>query len=453
MRHILTIMIGLVLINLALTDMAPGADPKTEPNAEPKTEPKTEPKAERKEGPFVIHRIAIDPDAPQILYVVTGNYGVLKSTDHGTTWSLSNQGLGSYTHHAIVVDPRHPNVIYIGSWSGGVSKSMDQGAHWRAMNDGLGNTAIEDLALDPANPEILYAATTSGVFKSPDGGASWIPYGQGLPISTIENYERLLALPPGPVELVLGTSQGLFLRKKDASGWELVTDGVKDEHITTLAYEPKRRVLYAGTIKRGLLRSEDDGAHWAPPGGQLTTQWVSDIAIDPVHPDHLYVSTRGTGVFKSVDGGAHWQEINNGLPLRDIRSLAIDPRNPLTLFAGTTLEGMLKTTDGGRSWAPLHGFPRLTFDEIVASLTIPASRDSQAASRRPAEFSKCNVCHGWSDPVLNAKHTYWRVPTNTRDWRATVQRMSRRAHLTPEEAKSISDFLTRYTQSMPQDRQ
>lgn len=432
MQKIYTIIVCLMLMDMSLTGMAAGSESK------------------EKEGPFVIHRIAIDPDAPQILYAVTGNYGVLKSTNRGTTWSLSNQGLGSYTHHAMVVNPHHPNIIYIGSWSGGVSKSVDQGAHWRSMNDGLGNTAIEDLALDPATAEILYAATTSGVFKSPDGGVSWAPYSQGLPISTIENFERLLALPRGPVELVLGTSQGLFLRKNDTTGWEAVADGVKNEHIMALAYEPKRHVLYAGTMKHGLVRSNDDGAHWAPPGGQLTTQWVSDIALDPVHSDQLYVSTRGAGAFKSADGGAHWQEINNGLPLKDIRSLAIDPRSPLTVYAGTTSEGVLKTTDGGRSWVPLHGFPYLTFSEIVASLTIPAPRDRPTATPRPTEFAKCNACHGWVDTTLNAKHTYWRVPPNKRDWRATVQRMSQRARLTPEEARTISEFLTQYTQSTPQ---
>jgi photosystem II stability/assembly factor-like uncharacterized protein len=435
MRRFHAIMFGLVLIDLTLTAVAP-AD---------------ERKAEQKEGPFVIHRISIDPAAPKILYAATGNYGILKSTDHGTTWSLSNQGLGSYTHHAMVINPRQPNVVYVGSWSGGISKSVDQGVHWRPVNDGLGNTAIEDLTLDPTNPEILYAATTSGVFKSPDGGASWIPYSQGLPIREIENFERLLAVSPGPVELLLGTSQGLFLRKKDASAWETVADGAKNEHATALAYEPRRHILYAGTMKRGLLRSEDNGAHWASPGGQLTTQWVSDIVIDPIHAGQLYVSTRGAGVFRSADGGVHWEVINNGLPLKDIRSLAIDPQNPKTLYAGTTLEGLLKTTDNGRSWVPLQGFPHLTFGEIVDSLTIPAPRDRPAASPRPSEFSKCNACHGWVDPILNAKHTYWRVPPNKRDWHATVQRMSQRARLTPQEAKTIAEFLTQYTQSTPQD--
>ncbi|HTP41911.1 MAG TPA: hypothetical protein VML36_05775 [Nitrospiria bacterium] len=401
----------------------------------------------RKEGPFVIHRIAVDPAAPQILYAVTSNYGILKSTDHGASWILSNQGLGSYTHHAVVVDPLHPDVVYVGSWSGGVSKSDDQGAHWRAVNDGLGNTAIEDLALDPTDTGNLYAATTAGVFKSPDGGVSWMPYSQGLPVTDIENFERLLALPQGPVELVLGTSQGLFLRRTGASGWVAESDGIAHEHITALASVPASRVIYAGTIKNGLWRSEDAGVDWSPMKGLLDRQWVSDIAIDPTNTSHLYVSTRGAGIFASTDGGAHWDAINDGLPVKDIRSLAVDPGHPMTVYAGTTLEGMLATTDGGRSWTPLRNYPRLTFDEIVASLTLPAPRDRATAPPSPSEFIRCNSCHGWADPTLNTKHTYWRVVPNRRNWGATVQRMSRRARLTPEEAAAITKFLTEYTHS------
>jgi photosystem II stability/assembly factor-like uncharacterized protein len=400
---------------------------------------------ERKEGPFVIHQIALDPDNPQIIYAATSNYGILKSTDGGTTWSLSNQGLGSYTHHAVVVNPLHPNIVYVGSWSGGVSKSIDRGAHWTAVNDGLGNTAIEDLFLDPINPETLYAATTSGVFKSPDGGTSWTPYSEGLPISQIENFQRLLALPFGSIELFLGTSQGLFKRERNAPTWEAVNSVAKKESITSFVYEPKAHLLYAGTIKHGLLRSQDGGKSWAPLSGRIKTRWVSDLALDPQHPGVVYASTRGNGIFKSEDGGTTWREMNTGLPVKDIRSLAIDPKNPTVLYAGTTIDGLLKTRNGGQAWIALKGYPFLTFAEIVASIST-ASGPREHSSSLPPAFSKCNQCHGWADPVLNMKHTYWRVPPNQRDWTVTVNRMSQRARLTSEEAKKIAEFLTQYTQ-------
>jgi photosystem II stability/assembly factor-like uncharacterized protein len=403
---------------------------------------------EKKEGPLVIHRIALDPRDPRILYAVTSNYGVLKSSDGGMTWELSNQGLDSYTHHAVVVNPLRPDVVYVGSWSSGISKSLDRGAHWTGVNGDLGNTAIEDLTLDPTTSEILYAATTSGVFKSLDGGNSWRPYSEGLPVAQIDNFQCLLASPSGPIELFLGTSHGLFKRESNAPAWEAVSSGIaRGESIIALAYEPKSHLYYAGTIKHGLLRSQDGGKHWAPLGGGIEKTWISDLALDPRHSGIIYASTRGNGILKSDDGGATWREMNSGLPVKDIRSLAIDPLHPEILYAGTTLDGIFKTRDGGQLWFPLKGYPVMTNTEIIASLSLPPRRPSAASTPSiPPAFSKCNRCHGWADPLLNMKRTYWRVPPNRRDWTVTVARMGPRAHLTPEEAKTIAEFLTQYTQ-------
>jgi photosystem II stability/assembly factor-like uncharacterized protein len=404
--------------------------------------------AEDKEGPFVIHDIAPDPQNPKILYAVTSNYGVLKSSDGGATWRLSNQGLRSYTHHAVVVDPQQPQTVYVGAWGGGVSKSVDQGAHWIEMNDRLGNTAIEDLTLDPAHPQRLFAATTGGVFLSSDGGTGWEALNEGLPVTRIDLFKRILALPSGPAELLLGTNQGLFKRDRGAAGWDAIEEPVARQRITALAVHPTQPDrLYAGTAESGLLHSRNGGMHWSRFESAVGNSWVTDIAIDPLHPEILYVSTRADGILNSRDGGRIWRAVNDGLPVRDVRSLAIDPKHPNILYAGTTHDGLFKTSDGGDHWTRLTGYPLLTHTEIVTSVSGPdPSREHPSSLPIPPEFFKCNQCHGWTDPLLNAKQTYWRVPSNERDWAPTMERMSLRAHLTPEEAGKILAFLTEYTQ-------
>jgi len=402
--------------------------------------------AEQKEGPFVIHRIAIDARDSKIVYAATSNYGILKSSDGGSTWTLINQGLGSYTHHAVAIDPSDPDILYVGAWGGGVSKSVDRGIHWTDRNRGLGNTAIEDLVLDPVDPKTVYVATTSGVFKSSDGGGRWIFYGEGLPIGRIEIFERLIALPSGPIELLLGTSRGLFKRERNAPKWEKVRGAAPEEHVTAFALDPKTGTLYAGTVKNGLLGSRDGGESWTARGGSLKNIWISDLGLDPHRGGIIYASTRGNGVMKSRDGGVTWKRVDHGLPIEDIRCLAIAPEDSKTLYAGTTHQGLVKTIDGGEHWFSLEGYPLLSVAEIVASLSpnIERRKDSSKPSV-PAEFFKCNRCHGWSDPLLNAKKTYWRVPPNQRDWGMTVGRMSQRAHLSPAESNKIVEFLTGYT--------
>jgi hypothetical protein len=66
----------------------------------------------------------------------------------------------------------------------------------------------------------------------------------------------------------------------------------------------------------------------------------------------------------------------------------------------------------------------------------------------PPAFSKCNACHGWTDPALNqTEHSLWLMPPNRRDWARTVRRMARPAGLTESEAGDITDFLTRYSEA------
>jgi hypothetical protein len=87
----------------------------------------------------------------------------------------------------IALDPRGgPNqVIYAATGSGGVWKSLNGGVSWVPLIDHLPATAIGAIALDPANPDIVYIGTgnlfegsagmpkSAGLFKSVDGGASW----------------------------------------------------------------------------------------------------------------------------------------------------------------------------------------------------------------------------------------------------------------------------------------
>jgi hypothetical protein len=89
--------------------------------------------------------------------------------------------------------------------------------------------------------------------------------------------------------------------------------------------------------------------------------------------------------------------------------------------------------------------------EIKALIDDPtlagqAFKSSDSNLVPPPEFVKCNECHGWTDPLLNLKRTYWRVPANVRDWKFTVkERMGPRTNLTQAEEDSIIQFLNRYS--------
>ncbi|MBI3812047.1 MAG: hypothetical protein HY283_07570 [Nitrospirae bacterium] len=394
------------------------------------------------EGTFVIHQIAGNPSKASEVFAVTSNFGILKSEDAGLTWKTANHGIKSFTHHALAINPAKSPRLYVGGWGGGLSRSDDDGANWTEMNDQLGNTAVDAIAVDPGAPDRLYIATSTRFYRTDDGGNRWLPYGEGLPPFPGETkFKTLLLLPGTPKTLWLGTAQGLFYRAVDSPRWS-EEDRFKNIRVSALACDEKLRRLWVGTLGQGLFVRREPEKDWSSIEIEKEA-WINQIVLDPTDSGIIYVATRGKGIFKSTDGGKSWSPANTGLDDSDIRSLAIHPLNRSLLFAGTTAKGIYRSTDGGAHWSPSQPLPPLTISQIIEMLSIPSLPAARPAV--PAAFSKCNGCHGWTDPALNQKKTYWRVPPNLRDWAETVVRMSERAHLTPDEISSVLKFLTSYS--------
>jgi photosystem II stability/assembly factor-like uncharacterized protein len=158
--------------------------------------------------------IAVAPSDPNIIYVGSGEGlqrpdlsvgdGTYKSTDGGKTWT--HLGLRDGQQIArLLVDPKEPNRIFaavLGDPYGpneerGVFLSTDGAKTWTKVLYKDPDTGAMDLAFDPINSQTVHAdlwsarrtpwegssieGTTSGLFKSTDGGKLWNHLTQGLP--------------------------------------------------------------------------------------------------------------------------------------------------------------------------------------------------------------------------------------------------------------------------------
>ncbi len=171
-----------------------------------------------------IGAVTIDPKNPKTIWVGTGESwtrnsvsvgdGVYKSVDGGDNWT--NVGLKeSERISRILVDPSNTETVYVCAtgklWSDGdergVYKTSDGGKTWTKVLKGANaSTGCSMLSLDTQNPKTIYAGmwdfrrqgwtfrsggdgpeafSGSGLFKSTDGGATWIELGdksaKGLP--------------------------------------------------------------------------------------------------------------------------------------------------------------------------------------------------------------------------------------------------------------------------------
>lgn len=405
-------------------------------------------------GLFVT-QVALHPDKPHRVFALTTyGIGLLRSLDRGETWTLANSGIRSFSLYRLVIDPRSPEIVYVGAGGGGLYVSQDGGQTFEERNDGLGNTDIGFLLLHPVRPDEVYVVTSTGVYRSPDQGRSWSAWNQGDTFTESQQFQDLLIDPAtSPETVLLASKRGLFKRREGDPAWTLASTDLAGRRISALVRHPDGRRILAAVLRDsetleggGLYESRDHGATWSRFGRGLERDWVRVIRFHPVRPRIVYAATSTRGVLKSTDGGLTWSPQNKGLAASDVRTLAVDPTDPDRLYAGTHGAGVFVSTDEGRRWSALDRVPATSSEQIIAALKRPDASGSVQPLTPPKAFAKCNRCHGWTDPALNqTSHSLWLMPANRRDWAATVRRMSKAAELDDEEAKAVTEFLTRYS--------
>jgi photosystem II stability/assembly factor-like uncharacterized protein len=313
--------------------------------------------------------IVTDPSDPATSYA-TAAAGIVKSVDHGHTWSAADKGIVSTAIRTLALVPGSPATLYAATWPG-LFKTTDKGRTWHSASAGLGAVAVATLIVDPKRPRTIFAGTQgSGLFKSADSGLHWSRIPIGFPKKVSASVLAIAADPQHPNTVYIAACRGGGCGHGGPGSFlKTVDGGATWQHITTmpgwvqsLAIDPHTGTIFAGTARGTLFRSRNAGRSW-----QLvaTAHGVSlakpdpflAIAIDPLNPDNIYASSRSGGIVKSSDAGTTWRLANTGLTNLRISALTVDPRDPRVLFTSTE-RGVFRSTDGAESWQPYdRGLP------------------------------------------------------------------------------------------------
>lgn len=259
--------------------------------------------------------------------------------------------------------------VYAGT-DDGVFVGTRGGTFWRAANAGVEGARVQALAVDPENPAILYAGTLTplgvpsiGIFQSTDGGATWTPINGDLvdPITGISpvDVSAIAVDPANSSTLIIGTRDSEIYKSTDGgASWLPKTLGLVQfgAVVTEILFDPTTAGHVYGASNLGFLASTDGGETWAVVGDAGIG--FRALAADPTTAGVLYAgSPDGFGVFKSLNYGANWTAVNTNLPadtngaLPAVVSVALDPSNAQTVLIGTT-SGAFLSTNGGGAWAP-----------------------------------------------------------------------------------------------------
>jgi len=288
-----------------------------------------------------VSSIIVSYNDPNTILIGTGDrdagdadgMGVMKSTDGGNTWNLSNTGIENVTVGRMIQDPNNSNTIIIAT-DGGIYKSTDLGDSWSYSQGGN----FKDVLFKEDNSDVVFTITGNKFYKSTDNGDSFTESSFGLPNG---NRGAIATSPDNPnVVYVLLSQSSLFgsLNKSTNAGdtWTTMStspnifdyscdgSGTNGQgwYDMDVAVDPNNaNFVFVGGVNTWV--SSNSGVNWT-----IKSHWYGGCGVDAVHADmHVFeINPLNNRLYNGNDGGLYytdnngnsWTQISSGLAISQI---------------------------------------------------------------------------------------------------------------------------------------
>ncbi len=333
-----------------------------------------------------VSHIAIDPNDSQKMYIVTGDayatdtysIGILKSIDGGNSWNttgLSYTVSQEETVNKIIINPNFTDSLYAVTNSN-ILISPDGGISWQTVGPA---GRWRDIEFKPNNANTIYAAKqssgSSGIYKSIDGGATWIAINNG--ISGIR-HRPLIAVTPQNPEVVYAvfsaadySFHALYKSSNSGDNWVMQsnspnilgrnTDGTSSGgqswyDLSLGVATNNENLVYVGGIN--LWRSDDGGVTWDIDASSGNSSYYSYMHVDQhaleFNPhNHIAYAGNDGGIYKYMENLNTWVDISDGLEISQFYNLGLSKSNPNRLVAGAQDNGTEMLTN--TTWDAIRG--------------------------------------------------------------------------------------------------
>ena len=315
--------------------------------------------------------VAVSKSNPNVVYCGMGEHaprgvmtsygdGVYKSNDAGKSWVKI--GLEKTQHISrIIIHPTNPDIVYVAAQGAlygpnnqrGVFKTTDGGLTWKNILFVNRLTGAAELSMDANNPLVLYAAMWehqrkphvvisggdgSGLYKSIDGGETWVELTEGLPE---EKGKMAISVSPANSNKVYALIEsdsnadkgGLFVSNDAGDSWRMVSG---DNRLVQRAWyyiEVFTDPLDENTVyvlSAPALRSIDGGKTWERLTG--THGDYHDLWINPNNNKNMVIANDG-GAAISFNYGKTWSTQSN-MPTAQFYRISVDNLFPYNIYGG-----------------------------------------------------------------------------------------------------------------------
>jgi len=404
------------------------------------------------EGAIKTRAIATSVKNPETAYVSYRNLqeagvkymGVAKTTDAGKTWKpvwkeVSDEAgkAGANIQDAwiterfgtdwgenplaLTVADQDRNLAY-GTDLGRTMRTTDGGATWVAVysktvdhsgwtSAGLDVTTTYGYHFDPFDQKRQFISTTDiGLFRSEDGGKSWISSTKGVPKDWLNTTYWIVFdpqvkgrvwsvnswthdLPRPKMWRRTGISKyrgGVCISVDGGRTWTKSNDGMEQTAATYILLDPTSpvdaRILYVAGFGRGVYKSVDGGKTWALKNAGITQKdpFAWRIVRDSKGTLYVLVARRsedgsigseGDGaLYRSTDGSEHWMPVAMPEGSNAPNGLAVDPDDTNRLYLATWARaagihgdggGIFLSEDAGKTWLQVLDRDRHVYDVTI----------------------------------------------------------------------------------------
>jgi photosystem II stability/assembly factor-like uncharacterized protein len=307
------------------------------------------------------YTIVFDPFDIKHMFIANTDIGLMESHDGGQSWMSAtwNNGIPRKWMNStywLAFDPEVRGKAWavmsdihdlprpkmwrrsgISHYEGGIVVTDDAGKTWNPVSNDIGESALTHILIDPSgnkDSRTLYAcAFGKGVYKSTDGGKSWVQKNKGI-------------------------------EGKEPFAWRIERSDKSGELFLVVCRRSDDGSI-GNELDGAIYRSSDGAESWTKMDLPQGTNGPMSLVIDPDNSDNILLSAwgrvspgqftpdTGGGIFLSEDNGKTWKQTL--AEDQHIHDITYDKRTG-TFYACGFNGSAYRSEDRGESWKRIKGY-------------------------------------------------------------------------------------------------